>query len=50
MASSEADRRTFASRRRGYDPDEVEALVGIVTRLLAAYELDNPEPETTPEG
>jgi len=28
----------------------VEALVGIVTRLLAAYERDNPEPETTPEG
>ena len=50
MASSEADRRTFASRRRGYDPDGVEALVGIVTRLLAAYERDNPEPETTPEG
>ncbi len=45
LTAGEVDRRTFGTRRRGYDHDSVEALVSRAMRVLDEFETANPLPD-----
>jgi len=45
LTAADAERHTFASKRRGYDHDDVEELVSIAVRELGRHEAVNPLPE-----
>lgn len=45
LTAAEAERRTFGSKRRGYDHEDVEELVSMVVRELGRHEAANPLPE-----
>jgi hypothetical protein len=49
LTATDAERRTFASKRRGYDLDDVEELVSIAVRELGRHEAANPLPEDEDE-
>ena len=50
LTASEAERRTFASKRRGYDHGDVEELVSVAVRELGRHEAANPLPEVDEDG
>ena len=45
LTADEVERRTFGTRRRGYEHDAVESLVSAAMRTLAEFEAANPLPE-----